>query len=110
MFALAGLVAAWLLTKCGEWAWSYTGSKPNNFLIGAVGFTIAGVATLIAWRNEMVFGLASEVAGELRKVSWPSRKETLQSTIVVIVTTIIASGFLGVFDAVWSWVTRMIYG
>jgi preprotein translocase SecE subunit len=34
----------------------------------------------------------------------------MQSTIIVIVTTVIASGFLGVFDAVWSWVTRMIYG
>jgi preprotein translocase subunit SecE len=110
MFAIAGLVVAWLLAKCGEWAWSYVGNKPNTTLIGAGAFVIAGVATVIAWRNEMVFGLASEVAGELRKVSWPSRKETLQSTIVVIVTTIIASAFLGVFDTVWSWVTRMIYG
>ena len=110
MFAVAGLVAAWLLAKCGDWAWSYFGTKPNSFIVGSSAFVIAGVATVIAWRNEMVFGLASEVAGELRKVSWPSRKETLQSTIVVIVTTIIASAFLGVFDAVWSWVTRMIYG
>ena len=78
--------------------------------MGSAAFVIAGVATVIAWRNEQVFGLASEVAGELRKVSWPSRKETLQSTIVVIVTTIIASAFLGVFDYTWSWVTRMIYG
>jgi len=109
MFAVAGLTAAWLLAKCGEWAWSYF-AKPNSFLIGSGAFVIAGVATLIAWRNEEVFGLASEVAGELRKVSWPSRKETLQSTIVVIITTIISSAFLGVFDAVWSWVTRMIYG
>jgi preprotein translocase subunit SecE len=109
MFAVAGLVVAWLLAKCGDWAWSYFG-KPNSFLIGAGAFVVAGAATLIAWRNEQVFGLASEVAGELRKVSWPSRKETLQSTIVVIITTIISSAFLGVFDAVWSWVTRMIYG
>ena len=110
MFALSGLVVAWLLARCGDWAWSYFGSKPNTFLVGSVAFVVAAVATVIAWRNEMVFGLASEVAGELRKVSWPSRKETLQSTIVVIVTTIIASAFLGVFDYTWSWVTRMIYG
>jgi preprotein translocase subunit SecE len=110
MFAVAGLVVAWLLAKCGDWAWSYFGTKPNAFLVGASAFVVAGTATIIAWRNEVVFGLASEVAGELRKVSWPSRKETLQSTIVVIITTIIASAFLGVFDAIWSWVTRMIYG
>ena len=109
MFAVGGLVAAWLLTKCGEWAWSYFG-KPNSFLIGSIAFVIAGAATLIAWRNEQVFTLAGEVASELKKVTWPSRKETFSSTIVVIVTTIVSSVFLGVFDGVWSWVTRMIYG
>ena len=110
MFAVAGLVVAWLLAKCGDWAWGYFGGKPNAFIVGGAAFVIAGTATVIAWRNEMVFGLASEVAGELRKVSWPSRREVLQSTIVVIMTTIIASGFLGIFDAMWSWVTRQIYG
>jgi len=109
MFAVGGIVVAWLLAKCGDWAWSYFG-KPNSFAIGAAAFLVAGVATLIAWRNEEVFGLASEVAAELRKVTWPTRKETVSSTIVVIVTTIIASLFLGLFDGVWSWVTRMIYG
>jgi preprotein translocase subunit SecE len=108
-FAVAGVIAAWFLAKCGDWGWSYFG-KPNSFIIGAGAFLVAGVATIVAWRNEQVFGLASEVAGELRKVSWPSRKETMQSTIVVIITTIISAAFLGVFDAVWSWVTRMIYG
>jgi preprotein translocase subunit SecE len=109
MFAVAGIIAAWLLAKCGDWAWSYFG-KPNGFLIGTSAFLVAGIATVVAWRNEEVFGLASEVAGELRKVSWPTRKETLTSTIIVIITTIISAAFLGLFDAIWSWVTRMIYG
>ena len=54
--------------------------------------------------------LVQQVRQEVSKVTWPTRKETLYSTIVVIVTTIIASLFLGLFDGVWSWVTRMIYG
>jgi preprotein translocase subunit SecE len=109
MFAIAGVLAAWLLTKCGEWAWSYFG-KPNELYIGVGAVVVAGIATVVAWKNEQVFTLASEVAGELRKVTWPSRKETLSSTIIVIITTIVASLLLGVFDATWSWVTRMIYG
>src|SRR5436853_336316 len=32
MFAVGGIVLAWLLTKCGEWAWSYFG-KPNSFAV-----------------------------------------------------------------------------
>jgi preprotein translocase subunit SecE len=109
LFAVGGIVLAWLLAKSGEWAWSYFG-KPNGFAVGTGAVLVAGVATLIAWRNEELFSLAQECTAELRKVSWPSRKETFSSTVVVIVTTIISAAFLGMFDGVWSWVTRMIYG
>ncbi len=76
--------------------------------LGAV--ALASVATVVAWKNEELFTLASEVASELRKVTWPTRRETVSSTIVVIVTTIVSSLLLGFFDGVWAWVTRMIYG
>ena len=109
LFAVAGIVLAWLCTKTGEWVWSYFG-KPNSFAVGTGALLVAGVATLIAWRNEQLFGLAQEVTTELRKVTWPSRRETASSTIIVIVTTIIAAGFLGLFDGIWSWVTRQLYG
>jgi preprotein translocase SecE subunit len=109
LFAFAGIILAWLLTKCGEWGWSYFG-KPNTTLIGLGAFALAAVVTYVAWKNEVVFGLATEVTSELAKVTWPTRKETMTSTIVVIVTTIIASAFLGLFDTTWSWATRLIYG
>src|SRR5947209_1189759 len=109
LFAVGGILLAWLLAKCGDWGWSYFG-KPNSFAIGTASFVLAGATTIILWRNEQIFGLAAEVTSELRKVTWPTRKETFHSTLIVIVTTIVASIFLGVFDGVWSWVTRMIYG
>ena len=109
MFAVAGIVLAWILAKSGEWAWSYF-AKPNPYLVGSGAFVLAALITYGAWRNEQVFGLASEVTGELKKVTWPTRKETFHSTLIVIITTIISAAFLGLFDGVWSWVTRMIYG
>jgi preprotein translocase subunit SecE len=109
MFALAGIILAWLLSKCGDWVWSYFG-KPNELYVGLASVAVASVATYIAWKNEEVFTLANEVTTELRKVTWPTRRETLNSTIVVIMTTIISSLLLGFFDAVWAWATRMIYG
>ncbi len=39
-----------------------------------------------------------EVRIELRKVTWPSRKQTIGSTVVVIVLVLIISAFLGVVD------------
>ena len=61
-------------------------------------------------KNEELFALATDVAAELRKVTWPTRKETVSSTIIVIITTIVSALLLGMFDGMWSWVTRLIYG
>lgn len=39
-----------------------------------------------------------EVKGELEKVSWPSRDEVVNFTIVVIVTVVIVAFYLGLID------------
>ena len=109
LFAVAAIVLAWILDKAGEWIWGYFG-KPNAMLVGTVAALVACVVVYICWRNEDLFNLANEATSELAKVSWPSREEVFNSTIVVIVTTIISSLILGMFDGMWSWVTRQIYG
>ncbi len=49
-----------------------------------------------------------EVKIELKKVSWPSRKETLASTAVVIIIVIIISSFLGLVDIGLSSLIRFV--
>jgi len=49
-----------------------------------------------------------EVRVELRKVTWPSRKQTLASTAVVIVLVMILSVFLGLVDAGLSGLVRVV--
>jgi preprotein translocase subunit SecE len=49
-----------------------------------------------------------EVKIELKKVTWPSRKQTIGSTVVVIVLVIIISLFLGVVDLGLSSLIRVI--
>jgi preprotein translocase subunit SecE len=39
-----------------------------------------------------------EVRVELKKVTWPSRKETIASTSVVLITVFLVSFFLGIVD------------
>ncbi len=39
-----------------------------------------------------------EVKVELKKVTWPSRKQTTGTTIVVIIFVFIVAAFLGLFD------------
>ena len=41
---------------------------------------------------------------ELRKVVWPTRDETLRTTLVIIVVVIILSLLLGLIDVILKWV------
>ncbi len=50
----------------------------------------------------------NEVWAELRKVHWPTRKETYAATAVVIVITVIVAVFLGVVDFAVSHIVRVI--
>ena len=49
-----------------------------------------------------------DVRGELKKVSFPSRAETIGSTTVVIVFCIIMSLYLSAVDSVLVWVVSKI--
>ncbi len=41
---------------------------------------------------------SAEVLAEFRKVTWPSREELVNSTVVVIVVTVVLAFFLGGVD------------
>jgi len=49
-----------------------------------------------------------EVKVELKKVTWPSRKQTMGSTVVVLVIVTIISMFLGLVDAGLSGLIRSV--
>ncbi|HDL04326.1 MAG: preprotein translocase subunit SecE [Candidatus Zixiibacteriota bacterium] len=51
-----------------------------------------------------------EVRAELKKVSWPTRRELIGSTIVTVVVTLIVSVFIGVVDRLLALATRTIFG
>lgn len=49
-----------------------------------------------------------EVKVELKKVTWPTRKQTIGSTVVVIILVLIVSLFLGVVDIGLSNLVRVV--
>jgi preprotein translocase subunit SecE len=51
-----------------------------------------------------------EVVVEMKKVIWPSRKETLGSTAVVLVIVGLAAVFLGLVDLVLSRLVKILVG
>jgi preprotein translocase subunit SecE len=51
-----------------------------------------------------------EVRGELNKVTWPTRKDTLNSTYVVLIVVVVFAAYLGVVDNILAWLVREILG
>jgi len=49
-----------------------------------------------------------ETTGELRKVSWPTRKEATNLTIVVLIVTFTMSAILGLLDFFYSRLMALI--
>ncbi|MDL2270157.1 preprotein translocase subunit SecE [Desulfosarcina sp. OttesenSCG-928-A07] len=58
------------------------------------------------WEKSIQF--LREVKTELKKVTWPTRKQTVGSTVVVLVIVAIVSLFLGVVDAGLSGIIRVV--
>ncbi|MCC6747409.1 MAG: preprotein translocase subunit SecE [Deltaproteobacteria bacterium] len=102
------LVLAFLLVRTTDWVWGYF-AKPKDLYLVPPALLVAGVVSFMAWRNQVWFTRASEIILELAKVTWPTRKETSAATLVVIVTVIVFSLILGLFDLFWSWATGIVY-
>lgn len=56
------------------------------------------------------FTFLQQVRTETSKVTWPSRRETLISTIMVLVFAFIASVFFFVADQLMAWGIELILG
>ena len=62
----------------------------------------------MSWTNQ-VREFAKDVRSEIGKVSWPTRGELRDSTIVVIATVLIVAAFIGVVDRVLSIAVGMLF-
>ncbi len=51
-----------------------------------------------------------QVRQEVAKVTWPSRRETTISTIMVFVMVVIAAVFFLVVDQVFAWAVKLVFG
>jgi len=49
-----------------------------------------------------------EVQAEAKKVVWPERKETAQSTLMVVVMVIFVALFLWLADSILSWLVQKV--
>ncbi len=49
---------------------------------------------------------AQDIISELRKVTWPSRRDVANLTMVVVVVSLILGAFLGAADLAFGWLVE----
>ena len=110
MFLTGGLMLFFVLNWTGEWLSGYFVRHPNDLAVNGAAALAALIGGIWLYRNDRVYTLAHEIASELKKVTWPTKKETQLSTIDVIVMVIVSAIILGAFDTLWAALTDAIYG
>ena len=113
-YVLAALALGMFLEKVLEISFAAAGVN-DAALVGdwtlstVVGFAIAVIVAVVVWRVPKTQRVSLEIALELRRVTWPSLRETRAATIAVIVASFVAAVILGVFDLAWSWLSSKVY-
>jgi preprotein translocase subunit SecE len=125
-FFATGMLGAYILGKFIHGVWDYLANKdwfsqalPRVASVGddektTISLVIGGIAALIlvlrTYRKPDVRTWTDDVAGELTKVKWPTKKEVYNSTVVVIAASAIATIYLAMLDRLWGFITNLIYG
>ena len=60
--------------------------------------------------GKLVYSYISESKVEIKKVTWPTKQETTQTTLGVIVVVIIVGILLWLFDMLLGWAIGTLYG
>ena len=106
------IAVAVALLVAGIAAFYYWDQSP---LIARVGAVIGGAMAAVAafWTSapgKEFFAYAQESIDETKRVVWPTRKETLQTTGVVFAFVFVMALFLWLIDAGLLWAVRILMG
>jgi preprotein translocase subunit SecE len=101
-----------LIVLAGMVGYYYLSTSP---LVIRLLVLLAGVVlgAAVGWTSEpgkRFFAYTQDAIAETKKVVWPSRKETVQTTGVVVAFVIVMALFLWVVDASLVWMVKALVG
>jgi preprotein translocase subunit SecE len=101
LLLLAGVVGYYVLSSQPTWVrWL---SVVGGFVVGATVFGLSAIGRDF-WR------FVIDARNELRKVFWPTKQETWQTTLVVFVFAVIMGIFFFFLDMLLAWATKLLTG
>lgn len=99
-----------LLVALGVYGNSYFAEQ--SLLYRVLGLlVVAAVAVAIALKTEKGHGAWSLIRGartEIRKVVWPTRQETVQTTLIVVAFVLVVALILWGLDSLLGWLVSLI--
>lgn len=101
-----------LLVVAGVYGNSHFANE--SLLLRVIGLLVlAAAAGYIAARTakgKVFIKLGLEARTEIRKVVWPSRQETMHTTMIVVVVVVIVAFLLWGLDSLISWIISLLIG
>ncbi len=105
-------IAALLLA--GGIAGFYWFEDQYMLLVRVIGLlVVAGVSLAVAYQTapgRQAWSYIGEAKMEVSKVVWPTRKETMQTTLVVLAVVFLVALFLWLLDSLLMWLMQLLIG
>jgi preprotein translocase subunit SecE len=106
------LIVALAMLLAGVVAFQYYADAPRLMRIGGMILDVVLAVALAAQtdKGRMVIGFVRDAQIEVRKVVWPTRQETVQTTVVVMIVVVVFAFLLWVLDIFLGWAMQSVIG
>ena len=106
------IVLAVACVVAGVWAYYFFAETALVLRVLMVmgGLVAAGGVAWLSTPGKEFFAFAQEAWQEAGRVSWPTRKDTIQTTAIVFGFVVIMALFLFTIDTTLAWIVKLLTG
>ena len=106
------IALAALCVVAGVWGYYYFADAAQVLRVLMVmgGLVAAAAVAWLSTPGKEFFAFAQEAWAEAGRVAWPTRKETIQTTLIVFAFVVIMALFLFAVDTTLAWVVKLLTG
>ncbi|MEQ1564062.1 MAG: preprotein translocase subunit SecE [Myxococcota bacterium] len=83
---------------------AYPDNRWFGFVHTSTGLSVlvGGITFAVLLRSRAALTYTGEVVGEMLRVTWPSRDESVRAATTVVATSLFVAGLIAVFDFTWK--------
>jgi preprotein translocase subunit SecE len=106
------IALAALCVVAGVWGYYFFSDAAQVLRVLMVmgGLVAAGAVAWLSTPGKEFFAFAQEAWAEAGRVAWPTRKETIQTTLIVFAFVVIMALFLFAVDTTLAWIVKLLTG